>query len=328
MLEDGEWLRVALSIGTAPLTIERLPVEGSLVGMAVSKGEPILSNDPANDERVYRREDRDLTALLTAPLRVKGVNIGALSVVNKPESFTEEDRRIISLFAAQAAVAIENARLYQQARHLAVLEERDRLGRELHDRLAQALGILNLKTSITDELLSGGQITQAQASLLELKEIAGETYTDVREAIFSLRTTALSGLGLLSTLREYLAEYRAHYDVDARLVVDNESLPEFPADVGIQIIRIIQEALTNVRKHAGASKAWVHFKKDGDRVHISVEDDGWGFDPTQVTGEGRHYFGLQIMRERAESVGGDLELDSRPGKGTRVVIRVPLSPGE
>ena len=161
-----------------------------------------------------------------------------------------------------------------------------------------------------------------------MKEIAKETYTDVREAIFGLRTAISSGLGFLPILREYLAEYRTHYGLDARLVVDNESLPRFPTDVRVQVIRIIQEALTNVRKHARASNAWVRFEQDGDWARISVEDDGQGFDPAQVTGEGRRYFGLQIMRERAESVGGDLELNSRPGKGTRVVIRVPLTPGE
>jgi signal transduction histidine kinase len=324
LLEDGEWLRVALNTGAVRLTIERLPVEGSLVGMAVRRGEPVLSNDPASDERVYHT-DATSTALLVAPLRVKEVTVGALSVTNKPEGFTEEDGRIISIFADQAAIAIENARLYQQVRHLAALEERDRLGRELHDRLAQELGYLNLKASSTAELLSGGQIAQAQASLLEMKQIARDTYTDVREAIFSLRTPASLELGLLPTLREYLAEYRVRYGVDARLVVD-ESPPGFPADMGIQLLRIIQEALTNVRKHAGASKAWVHFEWNGDLVRISVEDDGRGFDPAQVTGKGRQYFGLQIMRERAESVGGDLELDSRPGQGTRVVIRVPLTP--
>ena len=324
LLEDGEWLQVALSIG-AWLSIERLPVKGSLAGMAVRRGEPVLSNDPASDERVYRRWDRELMALLTAPLRVKGVNIGALAVTNKLEGFVQKDVRIISLFADQAAIAIENARLYQQVRYLASLEERDRLAREMHDNLAQALGYLNLKASITEELLSSGQINQAEASLLELKQIAREAYTDVREAIFSLRTTS-SGLEFLPTLQEYLADYRAYYGVDARLVTDNESLAEFPADVGTQIMRIIQEALTNVRKHAATRRAWVRFKQEGDRVCISVEDEGRGFDPAQVTGEGQRYFGLQIMRERAESVGGELALDSRPGQGTWVVIRFPLTP--
>jgi signal transduction histidine kinase len=325
LLEDGEWLRVALSIGQAWQSIERLPVKGSLSGTAVRRGEPVLSNDPASDERVYHG-DAVTTALLSAPLKVKGVNIGALSVVNKPEGFTENDIRIISLFADQAAIAIENARLYQQVRHLAALEERVRLAREMHDNLSQGLGYLNLKISIAEEQLSKGQITQAQASLLELKQIAREVYTDTREAIFNLRTPAPLELRLLPTLREYLTEYRAYYGVDVRPVADNESLPEFPADVGIQIIRIIQEALTNVRKHAEANKAWVRFERKGDWVRISVEDDGRGFDPAQVVAEGLQYFGLQIMRERAESVGGDLELDSRPGQGTRVVIRVPLTP--
>jgi two-component system nitrate/nitrite sensor histidine kinase NarX len=198
----------------------------------------------------------------------------------------------------------------------------------MHDNLAQTLGYLNLKVSIAEERLSSGQIAQAQASLLKLKQIAREAYTDARETIFSLRTTASSELGLLPTLREYLAEYRAYYGVDVRLVVDDESLPEFPADVGIQIACIIQEALTNVRKHARASKAWVRFEQEGDRVRISVEDDGQGFDPAQVAGKGRQYFGLQIMRERAESVGGELELDARPGQGMRVVMRLPLTSGQ
>lgn len=177
-------------------------------------------------------------------------------------------------------------------------------------------------------MLARGETDQVQASLLELKGIAKETYTDVREAIFNLRATVSSGPGLLLTLQEYLAEYRAHYGVDARLVAGDESAVELPADVGIQVIRIIQEALTNVRKHASASKAWVRFEQTGGQVRITVEDDGRGFDPARVVGGGRQHFGLQIMRERAESVGGSLELDSRPDQGTQVVVQVPFASGE
>ena len=309
--------------------IERMKFGEGLAGRAASSGEPIvvenLSEDPRLISMVTKEEGFRFHA--SVPLKSRGRVLGIMGLASKNyRQFSPQEVTLLTAIGQQIGVAIENARLHQQVRHLATVEERDRLARELHDRLAQALGYLNVKASITDELLSGGQINQAQASLLEMKEIAKETYTDVREAIFSLRTTASSGLGLLATLQEYLAEYRAHYGVDARLVVDDESLAEFPADVEIQIIRIIQEALTNVRKHAGASKAWVRFEQHGDRIRISVEDDGQGFDPAQVTGEGQRYFGLQIMRERAESVGGDLELDSRPGKGTRLVIRVPLTP--
>lgn len=310
--------------------VERMKFDEGITGRAARSGEPIVVENISKDPRLTRMvvKEEGLPFLASVPLKSKDRVLGIMNLASKSRRpFTPQEVTLLTAIGQQIGVAIENARLHQQVRHLATVEERDRLARELHDRLAQALGYLNVKASITDELLSNGQINQAQASLLELKEIAKETYTDVREAIFSLRTTALSGLGLPSTLQEYLAEYRAHYGVDARLMVDNESLTEFPADVGIQIIRIIQEALTNIRKHAGASKAWVRFEQEGDRARISVEDDGQGFDPAQVTGEGRQYFGLQIMRERAESVGGSLELDSRAGQGTRVVIRLPLTPG-
>jgi two-component system nitrate/nitrite sensor histidine kinase NarX len=144
----------------------------------------------------------------------------------------------------------------------------------------------------------------------------------VREAIFSLRTTLSPGLGLLPSLREYLAEYRAHYGVHVELAGDGDSI-EFSPEVNVQLLRIIQEALTNVRKHAGASRAWVRFGREGSLRRITVEDNGRGFDPARLGREGQQYFGLQIMRERAESIGGSLALDSRPGQGTRVVVRVP-----
>jgi signal transduction histidine kinase len=311
--------------------VDRMKFDEGLTGQAARSGEPIVVENVSADPRLTRMvvKEEGFQFQASVPLKSKGRVLGVITMGSKGRSpFTPQEVTLLTAIGQQIGVAIENARLYQRVRHLAALEERDRLARELHDRLAQVLGYLNVKASITDELLSSGQADQAQASLLEMKEIAKETYTDVREAIFGLRTTVSSGLGFLPTLREYVAEYCAHYDVDVRLVIGHESLAEFPADVGIQLLRIVQEALTNVRKHAGASKAWVCFEQEGDWVRISVEDDGRGFDPAQVTEEGQQYFGLQIMRERAESVEGELELDSRPGQGTRLVVRVPLTSEE
>jgi signal transduction histidine kinase len=308
----------------------RVPVKGEVSGSLLASGQPLIVEEFGRD--LLTPHARDLIAaegvvsFLGVPLKRGERLLGLVGVMTRQRRrFSQDDAQLLMRLAHQVVVAIENARLYQQVRHLTALEERDRLAREIHDHLAQSLGYLNLKASITDELLSGGQLAPAQASLRELREVAKETYTDVREAIFSLRETVLPGLGLLPSLREYLAEYRTHYGVEARLEADDESLTQVPAHVGIQIIRIVKEALTNVRKHAGASKAWVRFERDGDWTRIIVEDDGRGFDPVQVTEEGQQYFGLQIMHERAESVGGSLELDSRPGHGTRVVIRVPRS---
>jgi two-component system nitrate/nitrite sensor histidine kinase NarX len=111
--------------------------------------------------------------------------------------------------------------------------------------------------------------------------------------------------------------------VDVRLAADERARFRFPAQVSIQLIRIIQEALTNVRKHARASHAWVHFAADRDCCQITIQDDGKGFDPNRVSKNGQH-FGVQIMQERAESVGAKLELDSQPSRGTRVIVRVPF----
>ncbi len=306
----------------------RVPVREEAPGSTLASGRPLTIEEyqPGllipHDVGLIGAEG--IVSFVAVPLRRGGRLLGLVGVGTRHRRhFTEDDVRLLTLLSQQVAAASENARLYQQVRHLTVLEERDRLARELHDYLAQALGYLNFKASITDELLSGGQISEAQSSLLELKRVSQATYTDVREAIFSLHTTASSGLGLLPTLREYLAEYQALYGVETQLAVDNEKAARFSPDVDIQLLRIIQEALSNVRKHAQGSKAWVRFEQEGNIVCITVRDDGRGFDPAQVTGEGRRYFGLQIMRERAESVGGNLELDSRPGQGTRVVIRMP-----
>jgi nitrate/nitrite-specific signal transduction histidine kinase len=311
----------------------RVPVKGEVSGSLLTSGQPLIVEEFGRD--LLTPHARGLIAaegvvsFLGVPLKRGERLLGLVGVMTRQRRrFSQDDAQLLTRLANQVVVAIENARLYQQVRHLTAMEERDRLAREIHDHLAQSLGYLNVKASITDELLSGGQMAQAQASLHELREVAKETYTDVREAIFSLRETVLPGLGLLPSLREYLAEYRMHYGVEARLEVDDESLTQVPAHVGIQIIRIVKEALTNVRKHAGASKAWVRFEGDGDLTRIIVEDDGQGFDPAQIVGEGQRYFGLQIMRERAESVGGSLELDSRPGRGTRAVIHVPRTSQE
>jgi len=182
-----------------------------------------------------------------------------------------------------------------------------------------------VKSSITDDLLSSGQIEQAQESLLELKKASQILYTDVREDIFNLRTAVTERVDLFSTLRDYLIDYQTHYGLAVHMVVENECPTMFSPAVASQLLRIVQESLTNVRRHSDAGKVLIHCSQGGEQVCISVEDDGQGFYPGEVLKEGGQHYGLQIMRERAESVGGSLELDSQPGQGTRVIVCVPSS---
>jgi signal transduction histidine kinase len=245
--------------------------------------------------------------------------------MRRPRHFSEDETQRLLRLVLQVSVAVENAELYRQVHYVATLEERDRLSREMHDNLAQKLGYLNVQASIADAQLSSAEIGQARSSLQQLKQIAKEAYTDVREGIFSLRTTTAATWGLVPALQEYLTKYRRHYGLDVELVVHDGYHARFPADAEIQITRIVQEALMNVRKHSGADRAWVHLMEDDHHISVRIEDNGRGFDPLQQKSDGRAYFGLQIMRERAESIGAVLEIDSRKGEGTRVALDVPLS---
>jgi nitrate/nitrite-specific signal transduction histidine kinase len=259
------------------------------------------------------------------PLEAKGVLIGGLTLITHPgQTVTEQGKRILQAMGQQIGVAVLNAIRFQRARYEATLEERERLAREMHDSLAQALGYLKLKASMTDDLLSGGQIDEAQVNLREVKEIARETYFDVRETIFGLRNTSVKGLQFLPGLEEYLDKYRLHYGLQVHLAAEENCRPSFSPETGIQLTRIIQEALTNVRKHAAAHEATIRFARVDHHWDITVEDYGAGFDARETKSEGWRYLGLHIMRERAEGIGAELDVDSQPGSGTRVLIRVPF----
>ena len=224
------------------------------------------------------------------------------------------------------ATRAENDTLYKNMHTLAVLKERDRLAGELHDNLAQMLGFINIKAALTDDFLARNQIDVARNHLLELKNTAKEAYTDVRESIFNLRLPVSSRSGLVPLLEDFLIGYRAQSGIDVRLVIDNFQVIRFPAEVEVQVNRIIQEALTNVRKHSGASHAFVRFQCEDHHVRVSIEDNGKGFDANHSNGDGAKHFGLQIMSERASSVGGDLLVDSQVGAGTKIILEMPLMP--
>jgi nitrate/nitrite-specific signal transduction histidine kinase len=240
----------------------------------------------------------------------------------------DEFGKLASAFDAMrrqlAAVQTENTNLNKSMRSLGILEERDRLARELHDNLAQMLGYINLRASLTDDLLAQNQIAPARESLRELKRIGKEAYTDVREAIFNLRIAMSSQTGLVPLLQDYLIEYREQTGINARLLIEDARLGRFPGDVEVQLNRVIQEALTNVRKHSGAKQAWIRFRQENNHIQITIEDNGKGFDPLHLNSA--QHFGLAIMRERAESVGGEFQIASQPGLGTKIMLQVPRMP--
>jgi signal transduction histidine kinase len=221
------------------------------------------------------------------------------------------------------------AKLLQQQRALAVLGERERLARELHDDLAQVLGYANVQAQAVRELLAQGQIAQADLHLARLAAAAQDAHADAREYILGVKVGSSPEQDFLPTLAQYLQRFGQGCGLHTELIVPQalEGMVFDPA-VEVQLLRIIQEALTNVRKHACAHAVRVSFAVQGGQARIVVEDDGRGFDPALLLAGDGPTFGLHIMRERAEETGGNLQVVSAPGQGTQVIVQVPLREGE
>ena len=216
------------------------------------------------------------------------------------------------------------AQILEQQRALAILTERERLARELHDELGQVVAFISTQGHVIQQLLVRGDVSTAGSYVARLIEAADEADIDIRESILSLQAP-LNLKGLIPALQDYLRRYERRYGLHTELLLPECGLENaFEPVAEVQILRILQEGLTNVRKHANASCVQVAFAPLDGRIQISMRDDGQGFEPGKHQDDPRRGFGLQFMRERAEAIGGSLELRSAPGKGTEVLLVVPL----
>lgn len=213
--------------------------------------------------------------------------------------------------------------LEEHSRALATLEERNRIAREMHDSLSQVLSYIRLTAGAAEERLAQGDPAAARDKLREVRGAARDAYEDVRQGILALRAGGTLEEGLLPALERFLEQYRAQTGLVVTLRAPDQWAASLSQAAQVQLLRIIQEALANIRKHARAQRVEIDFSHRGGWLQVSATDDGQGFDPTQATQEGGR-FGLQTMRERAESVGGTFAIQSRPGAGTRVIVRLPL----
>ena len=237
---------------------------------------PAVCVNTETDPGVLREWTRlyGIKSILAVPFVVKGrvVAIAFALTYDAFREFDQEEIDVVSGIANAVGLAIENARLHQRIKGMVIVEERDRLAREMHDNLAQAVGALQLKASEAAAYVAQGRTEKAQANLDELQDMISEAHTDVREAIFDMRTVVSPAEGFLPTLQAYLNAYRARYGVDAELRMEAEAELELAGDIGFQVMRIIQEALTNVRKHAGTNRATVQIERAAGQALIKVCD--------------------------------------------------------
>lgn len=321
LLTDQAWLEVRHRLGKPLAAVGPVPVDGSLAGQVVRRGQPVVLNDPTQFAQIQVYQwPSELSALLAVPLHVNGGVIGVLDVVNKAGGFTDEDVSLLSVFANQAAMAIEHARLQQQAEQLAVLAERQRLARDLHDSVTQSLYSVTLYANAAALALAAGKQEVTAGYLQELQETAQEGMRDMRLLIFQLHPPVLETEGLVAALQARLAAVEGRAGLQADLRVEEER--RLPIEIESDLYWIAQEALNNVRKHAEASHVIVHLHFTDTTVLLEVVDDGIGFDPQSVPTEERG--GLRTIAERTARIGGKLTYDSAPGSGTRVKVEVTL----
>jgi two-component system nitrate/nitrite sensor histidine kinase NarX len=265
---------------------------------------------------------------IQSSLRMGQACIGEICVTStRGEGFSDEDQRLLDAMADLAAIAVQKATLLEKERQVAVLEERERLSREMHDSLAQVLGYLHLKAQDTRSALNRDDLAKVGEELEDMASVAHEAYADVREAIIGLRAPVQADGGIAGTLKDYLVKYSRRAGIHAELRIDGEWRPRFSPEVAVQVVRVVQEALTNVRKHADADWARVLISRQGGEAIIVVEDNGKGFDPELLRQNDVLSFGMRTMRERVERVGGRFVVDSVPGEGTKVRIFLPVNGG-
>jgi PAS domain S-box-containing protein len=259
---------------------------------------------------------------LAAPLIVRDGVIGFMSVSwNDVGHFNDYHAELLRAIASHAAVAIENARLAERTRSLAVLQERQRLARELHDSVSQALFGIALGARTARTMLDR-EPAEAREPLDYVLQLAEAGLTEMRALIFELRPEALDSEGLTGVLEQQAAALRIRHGLEATVTLCHE--PSAPLDVKEAVFRIAQEALNNIVKHARATHLRLDLACDARELTLDVRDDGRGFDPD---GSFPGHLGLRTMRERAARLGGSVRIESIPAGGTRVVARVPLLPG-
>jgi signal transduction histidine kinase len=251
--------------------------------------------------------------------------VGCLCIANQhARDFSAQEHELLAGIAAQAAHAIETARQIETAGTRATTAERGRLAREMHDTLAQMLGFVNIKTQAAREFLAQGQYDQAKTQLDQLSKLAQELYADTRELILGLHSETGPERGLVPALEEYTRQFDELSGIHTTFNANDLAELTLAPATEVQLIRVVQEALSNVRKHAHANRASVHFERNGDSARVEIVDDGQGFDPSSPSRGQFPKFGLTSMRERVESLGGTFTLESAAARGTKVQIEFPL----
>jgi signal transduction histidine kinase len=302
-------------------SLGNLPRTHGLLGAILESAEPHRTHDIRRDPRFrgwWPSAHPSMASFLGVPIVSRGAVTGAFYLTDKEgaETFSDDDQALIETFAAHAALALENARLHERSRELSIVEERNRLARELHDAVTQKLFGVVLAAESGTALLQR-DVHEAAAQLALVRDLAREAMEELRSVIVHLRPAALEAQGLAVALAKHVDVLRRTHGREITLEVEGDA----PVAAAIEgdVFRIAQEALHNALRHAPAARIDVRLRCEPDRLLLTVSDDGPGFERDAVRSRS---LGLTTMAERARAAGGGLEIDAAPGRGTTVRLEI------
>lgn len=301
-----------------------LPRGHGFLGLIIRENGSFRIPDINKDPRRYGFPPHHppMTSFLGVPVTVKGRSVGNLYLTNKHDAveFTANDQLLVETFARHAAIAIENARLHDQIHRLAIFDERERIGKDLHDGIIQSIYAVGLSLEDVPELIAEdpAEVVQRVERAIDTLHL---TIRDIRNFILGLRPELLGGTTLLGGLAALVEDFRHNSMVDVELAVDEE-LREPPEGVTSHLLGIVNEALSNVARHSGATRAWIDVNGDDGGLTVLVRDNGRGFDP--ATGAALGHQGLRNMRSRAADIGAIMDVSSTREQGTEIRVTIDL----
>lgn len=316
-------VKVARGFSTDAMSNLVFPREEGSIGYLAVSGEPVyienvltdhhLSEDQAEIRRVLVSEG--IQSFMHLPIEIDGEIFGIFNIsFSNPHTFREDEQRLFLSLTQRAALAIENAQLYQQAQEFAIVEERQRLARDLHDAVTQTLFSASLISEVLPRIWEKDP-DHGRRRLEVLHELCRGALAEMRTLLIELRPTAIADGEMIDLLRQLAESITGRARVPVKVEVDGDRV--LPPEVKVALYRITQEALNNIVKHADASQATINLRYRGTGVELEVSDDGCGFEMGKVSPD---HFGLGIMQERAEAIGADLQVESQVNRGTSLRV--------
>ncbi len=301
-----------------------LPRGRGLLGLIIREERsyriPNIAGHP--DTSGFPQNHPPMTSFLGVPVTSRGRSVGNFYLTDKSGAaeFTPTDQRLVELFALHAGIAIDNARLHQEVADYAIVQERDRIGRDLHDGIIQSLYAVSLSLEDVPEIMASSP-DEAEGRVDSAIDSLQASIRELRNFIYGLRPETLDGTEVPAGIVALAEQFRYNTLVDVDLAVDADAGMNLSREHGAELLQLVREALSNVARHAHAPHLAVSFQREGDGARLVVADDGVGFDASAPLAVGHD--GLGNMRARAEAIGATMRIESASGEGTRIIVALP-----